>query len=106
MRHSGLYVAGKICYNKKHSDIKGRRIEKRLKEVALYFTIFPSEKERYNRELEEQEAEQEAYETEQRKQTEACVNKMTKAELRAELMSILESYDEVYTDFVMEHNLW
>lgn len=75
-------------------------------QVALYFTIFPKEADRYNRELEEQEAEQEACEAEERKQTEACVNKMTKAELRAELLSILESYDEVYSDFVLEHNLW
>lgn len=71
--------------------------------VALYFTVFPSEVDKFLKEVEEAQKEYEVYEQELYKKVIKHINSMTKEELKESLIDILNVAPEwVYDRFVRD----
>ncbi|MEG0873511.1 MAG: SWIM zinc finger family protein [Clostridia bacterium] len=71
--------------------------------VALYFTVFPNEVDRFLKEVEEEQKEYEKYEKELYKKVAKDMNAMSKSELKEALTYVLNiSPDWVYDSFVRD----
>lgn len=74
--------------------------------VALYFSLFPDEAEKYYAEVVKAQQEAEEYEAEIENMIIKCINKMTKTELQNELYYLLmEGPDYQFDRFIYEHGL-
>ena len=74
--------------------------------VALYFSFFPDEAEKYYAEIVRAQEEEEAYEAEIEDMIIKCINKMTKTELQNELYYLLmDGPDYQFDRFILEHGL-
>lgn len=74
--------------------------------VALFFSVFPDEAEKYYEDVCRAEEEEEAYEAELENKIRKCVSKMSKSQLQDELLRILWTGPEYqYKRFIYEHDL-
>ena len=72
--------------------------------MALYFTIFPDEVDRFLKEVEEAKVEYANYEEESYQKTMKHIKKMSKSELQEALIHILDiGPDWIYVDFVRSY---
>ncbi len=84
-----------------HAD--GRRVVCKHM-VALYFTVFPDEVDRFLKEVEEESIEYANYEKELYQKTMKHIKKMSKSELQAALIHIFDIGPEwIYDDFVRSY---
>lgn len=84
---------------------KGRRVVCKHM-VAVYFTIFPEEADRYIKRVNEQEKEAEQWQEQLGQRVEKYVAKLSKEQLRSELLTILfDGPDWIYDRFIREHGI-
>lgn len=75
--------------------------------VALYFTIFPQDAVEYKKQVDQAQAEYEAWLNDMPERVEKYVRKLTKAELQEQLLDILLNSDDWILDrYIRDHDIY